>query len=151
MCCFGVCAGEPGGACGDSGGGVVAAPSHLFQAGGVFANFYCVVGSGITYYRPLIVHFALAFSIGILALPLTFVPTLMKNKSRLTAFVWRCRIRFCDFRCWKCLATPSYLTGWSLPGRTYSVGHGLSLFWVVPSVGDYHTITVATSQLRKSE
>ena len=34
----------------------------------------------------LIVHFALAFSIGILALPLTFVPTLMKNKSRLTAF-----------------------------------------------------------------
>ena len=34
----------------------------------------------------LIVHFALAFSIGILALPLTFVPTLMKNKSRLTPF-----------------------------------------------------------------
>ena len=52
MCYFGVCAGEPGGACGDSGGGVVAAPPS-FQEGGVFANFYCVVGSGITYYRPL--------------------------------------------------------------------------------------------------
>ena len=64
MCYFGVCAGEPGGACGDSGGGVVAAPSHLFQ-GGVFANFYCVVGSGITITALLIVHFALAFSIGI--------------------------------------------------------------------------------------
>ena len=41
------------------------------------------------------------------------------------------------------LGHPSYLTGWSLRGRTYSVGHGLSLFWVVPSVGDYHTAAVA--------
>ena len=32
----------------------------------------------------LIVHFALAFSIGVLAIPLTFVPTLMRNRSRLT-------------------------------------------------------------------
>lgn len=32
----------------------------------------------------LIVHFALAFTIGILALPLTFVPVLMKKKSLLT-------------------------------------------------------------------
>jgi glycosylphosphatidylinositol transamidase len=33
----------------------------------------------------LIVHFALAFTIGVLALPLTFVPTLMKKQSPYTS------------------------------------------------------------------
>ena len=100
MCYFGVCAGEPGGACGDSGGGIVAAPSHLSKKAAFSLISIALLAVALLITALLIVHFALAFSIGILALPLTFVPTLMKNKSRLTAFVWRCRIRFCDFRCW---------------------------------------------------
>ncbi|EMG47721.1 Subunit of the GPI (Glycosylphosphatidylinositol):protein transamidase complex, putative [Candida maltosa Xu316] len=60
----------------------------------------------------LIVHFALAFVIGILALPLTFVPQLMKKNSPLTP-CWD--IRNCLIIC-------------VLHGTRCNVGHGLLLF-----------------------